>query len=89
MTADLPEKERRLPQWAKDEIARLLPDLPARVPRRLAADIVTKHAFKISHRSMERWPLPVRHLNGQAHHETRDVLVEAFSRVASAPLLAR
>jgi len=89
MTASLIEKENHLPQWAKDEIARLLVELPARVPRRAAAEIVTKNAFKTSHRTLERWPLPVRHLNGQAHHETRDVLVEAFSRVAAAPLLAR
>lgn len=89
MTEDLTEKASRLPQWAKEEIARLLLDLPARVPRKNAAEIVTKHAFKTSYRTMERWPLPVRHLNGQAHYETRDVLVEAYSRVASAPILAR
>jgi hypothetical protein len=80
--------ELALPQWMQDEIARLLHEFPARVPRKRGAEIVTRHVFETSHRTMERWPLPVRHLNGQAHFETRDLLVEAFTRLAAAPVLA-
>jgi len=83
-----PNAEVTLPQWAQDEIERLLRDLPVRVPRKQAAAIVTQHAFATSNRTLERWPLPVRHLNGQAHFETRDLLTEAFRRVHAAPVLA-
>lgn len=77
-----------LPKPIRDEIERLLLDLPVRVPRKRAAEIVSKHVFETSHRTMERWPIPVRHLNGQAHFETRDVLMEAFRRLHAAPVLA-
>ena len=65
-----------------------LAELPARVDRKRGAELVTKFYFPISHRTLERWPLPVRHLNGKAVMETRDLLAMAASLLDAAPVLA-
>lgn len=51
----------------------LLEDLPARVPRDIAAALVTRYFFRVSKRSLERWPVSVRLLNGRAHVETAEL----------------
>lgn len=65
-----------------------LPDLatlPVRVPRDIAADLLSKYFFQISPRSLERWPLIWRRLNGKAHCETIALFAMAGSMVAAAP----
>ena len=47
--------------------------LPVRVPRDVAAALLSQYFFKISPRTLERWPLAWRRLNGKAHCETKDL----------------
>jgi hypothetical protein len=62
-----------------------LTKLPVRVTREQGAALVTQFYFKVSPRSLERWPIPWRHLNGKAHGETVDLVRHAEAVVASAP----
>ena len=63
--------------------------LPVRVDRRTAAAIVTAYFFPVSHRTIERWSLPVRYVGGYALYETTDVIAAAESRLAeSTPIRA-
>ena len=55
--------------------------LPVRLDRRLAAKIVSERFFPISHRTLERWPLAWRRLNGRALVDTHELLAEAQRRV--------
>lgn len=59
--------------------------LPVRVCRRMAAQIVTVNFFPVSHRTLERWPLKWKRVNGRALVETEELLVEAQRRVDEAP----
>ena len=60
--------------------------LPVRLDRKLAAKIVSERFFPISHRTLERWPLIWRRLNGRALVDTAELLAEAQRRVEdSAP----
>jgi hypothetical protein len=65
-----------------------LNDLPVRVPRDRAAELVTQIYFEISPRTLERWPLVWRRLNGKAHCETRDLFAVAESMLGAAPAIA-
>jgi hypothetical protein len=58
--------------------------LPVRVPRDVAAKLVTLNFFEISPRTLERWPLSWCLLNGRAHCETEELFAEAASRLAAA-----
>lgn len=67
-----------------------LPDLsalPVRVTRDTAAALLSKYFFKISPRTLERWPLTWRRLNGKAHCDTADLFALAESMLAEAPLV--
>lgn len=61
--------------------------LPALLDRRRAAAFLTRHYFPVSHRSLEAWPLPLRHVNGRALYQTTDLIAEAERRIAAAPVL--
>jgi hypothetical protein len=65
----------------------LLPTLPVNVTRKAAADIITRHVFPVSHRSLERWPLLIRRVNGKATTGTAGALAEAWARFNAAPEL--
>ena len=60
-------------------------DLPRRLDRRLAAQVVSKHFFPVSPRTLERWPLTWRRINGRALADTAELLAEAQRRVDAAP----
>ncbi len=62
-----------------------LSELPVRVPRDAAAKLVSRFYFQVSPRTMERWPLPWRRVNGRAHCETADIFAHAESLLAEAP----
>lgn len=64
-----------------------LPDLPPRMDRRLAAQFLTDYFFPISPRTLERWPLNWRRINGRALCETAELLAEAQRRVDLAPAI--
>ena len=55
--------------------------LPVRIDRRLAAKIVSDRFFPISRRTLERWPLTWRRINGRALVDTNELLAEAQRRV--------
>lgn len=59
--------------------------LPVRVDRKTGAELVTKLYFRVSDRTLERWPLPWRRINGRAHVETSLLFAEAERRLADAP----
>lgn len=61
-----------------------LSTLPIRVPRDTAAELVTRFYFKVSPRSLERWPLAWRRLNGRAHCETAQLFDVAERMLAAA-----
>jgi hypothetical protein len=65
-----------------------LPDLsefPVRVDRETAAKLLTKYYFRTHRRSLERWPLAWRLLNGRAHCETAELFALAEAKLANAP----
>ena len=57
----------------RPRISDLLATLPARVPRDDAASLVTRHFFRVSGRTLERWPIMVTVVNGRAHIETSEL----------------
>lgn len=59
-------------------------DLPRRVDRRAAADLVTNRFFPVSHRTLEAAPLTWRHVNGKALVETTELFAWAEAKVAAA-----
>ena len=58
---------------------------PIRVDRETAAQLLNKHYFKVSARSLERWSLTWRILNGRAHCETVDLFEIAETMLSDAP----
>ena len=65
----------------------ILNELPARVDRQDGAALITQLLFPISPRTLERWPVTWRRINGRALVETYELLVEAQRRVDSAPAI--
>jgi hypothetical protein len=69
------------------DLQEIVAELPPNVDRRTGAALITQHMFPVSHRSLEAWPLPTRHVNGRAVIPT-DVLFEvAYARFAAAPVV--
>ena len=58
--------------------------LPARMDRRLGASIISSNYFPISPRTLERWPVTWRRVNGKALVETSELLAEAQRRLDAA-----
>ena len=58
---------------------------PIRVDRRTAAALVTQLYFPVSHRTVEGWPLVVRHVNGKATVETAELFAFAQAKLDAAP----
>ena len=61
------------------------PPYPVRVDRRTAAALVTQLYFPVSHRTVEGWPLVVRHVNGKATIETAELFAFAQAKLDAAP----
>ncbi len=64
-----------------------LSELPIRVPRPRAANLVTQFYFEISPRTLERWPLAWQRLNGKAHCSTAELFAVAEAKLTEAPVL--
>lgn len=58
---------------------------PTRVDRRAGADLVTRHFFPISPRTLEVWPLTWRKVNGKAVCETTELFALAAAKLDAAP----
>jgi hypothetical protein len=59
-------------------------ELPVRVDRETAAKLLTKYFFRTHRRTLERWPLAWRLLNGRAHCETAELFAIAEAQLAEA-----
>ena len=68
-------------------LAELLATLPVNVTRQAGAQIITKNLFPVSHRSLERWSLPIRHVNGKATIPTAELLSQAWAKLNAAPIM--
>lgn len=66
-------------------ITKLLATLPTRVPRDDAASLVTRHFFRVSSRTLERWPVVVTVVNGRAHIDTSELFQVAQTMLDRAP----
>lgn len=62
-------------------------DLPPRMDRRMAAAVISRFYFPISHRTLETWPIRWRLVNGKALAETEEILAFAASKLAVAPVI--
>ena len=60
-------------------------ELPIRVPRDVGAELVTHRYFTVSARTLEKWPLAVRRVNGKAHVEVTELFAVAEAMLAEAP----
>jgi hypothetical protein len=66
------------------------PDLsafPVNSTRKQLAEIISKHFFAVSARSLERWPLRWQHVNGKAITPTLEGVAEARRRLEAAPVI--
>ncbi|WP_322994248.1 hypothetical protein [Castellaniella sp.] len=61
--------------------------LPLHVDRERGAALITEFYFPVSPRSLERWPIATRRLNGRAIMSTRVLLGEAKRRFEEAPAI--
>jgi hypothetical protein len=64
-----------------------LAELPVNTDREAGAELITRFFFPISKRSLERWPLSWRHVNGKAICPTAELLAEAQRRFDAAPTI--
>jgi hypothetical protein len=60
---------------------------PSNVDRRTGADLITRFMFPVSHRSLEAWPLPTRHVNGRAIVPTVALFEVAYAKLTAAPVI--
>ena len=63
-------------------------NLPARINRSAAAALLTQHFFPVSPRTLERWPIATRRVNGRALIDTADLIAVAKAKLDAAPLIA-
>jgi hypothetical protein len=61
--------------------------LPRFVSRKRGAELVTQFYFPVSHRTMERWPVVGRVVNGRLVFPTPDLLAHAQSMMDAAPAI--
>jgi hypothetical protein len=83
-----------LPNPINPDIVQLPADLhevlarqPPNVDRRTGAALVTNHFFPVSHRSLEAWGLPTRHVNGKAIVPTAALFAKAYAKLHAAPIV--
>lgn len=62
-------------------------DLPRRADRRTGAALLTRHLFPVSPRTLERWPLTWRRVNGKAVCETAELFAVAQRKLDEAPAI--
>ena len=62
-----------------------LATLPTNVDRRRGAELVTRYFFPVSHRTLERWPLTGRVVNGRLVFATADLFAHARALMDAAP----
>jgi hypothetical protein len=81
-------KQRRASLASSTSAHALLSQYRPLLTREEAAAAITEHFFPIKPRTLERWPVSIRRLNGKACLLTREVFEEAQRRVDAAPQIA-
>jgi hypothetical protein len=81
-------KQRRASLAAPVRVDALLPQYRPLLTREEAAAAISEHFFPIKPRTLERWPVSIKRLNGKACLITREVFEEAQRRVDTAPQVA-
>jgi hypothetical protein len=75
----------KVPDWLPPEWEALWLEmqnaLPAYPSRRQLAEQTTELIHDLSHRTIERWPIPVRYINGMARPEREKALEYLFRRL--------
>ena len=61
--------------------------LPINVDRRRGAELVTRYFFPVSHRTLERWPLKGRVVNGRLVFPTAELFAHARALMDAAPAI--
>ena len=77
-------------QTAISLAASSVPDLsalPVNVDRRTGAELVTRYLFLVSHRTLERWPLTGRVVNGRLVFATAELFAHARALMDAAPAI--
>lgn len=59
-------------------------NLPVRMNRRMAADIISRLYFPVQPRTLEKWSIKWTIVNGQALAETKEILAFAAAKLANA-----
>lgn len=62
-----------------------LSTLPVNVDRQRGAALVTRYLFPVSHRTLERWPLTGRVVNGRLVFPTAELFAHARTLMDAAP----
>ena len=62
-----------------------LTTLPVNVDRQRGAALVTRYFFPVSHRTLERWPLTGRVVNGRLVFATAELFAQARAMMEAAP----
>jgi hypothetical protein len=79
----------RAPNWLPDDFIpifrQVLGQLPAFPDRKTFAIEFSRHVAKLSHRTVEAWPLTTRRIFGRACPEARELLEMAFRKMLDAP----
>lgn len=75
----------KAPPWLAPELAKLFLEMLERLPlfpsRRDLANQISGRLYRVSHRSIEGWPVVVRHINGVACPDRQEALEYAFRKV--------
>ena len=60
---------------------------PRFVDLKTGARIITERFFRVSPRTIEKWPVAFRIINRRRHAETVDLIARAEAMIAAAPLI--
>jgi hypothetical protein len=82
LISDFPEEEIELPERLLEVIA----NLPAKIDRWEGAEVVTRHVFQTTKRTVESWPLPWEYPNGRAIAPPASYLKYALLKARRAPI---
>jgi hypothetical protein len=55
--------------------------LPAYINRRTAAEVISRHFFPVSHRTLEIWPVTYFLVNNKAMTDTKGILAVAREKI--------
>jgi hypothetical protein len=61
------------------------PNHPEYADLKTGARFISERYFRVSHRSLEKWPLAIRLINGRRHVRTADLIAYAEAMIGNAP----